>query len=156
MTFSSGTYFPFPVAAFTSTEAVLSGVGILRTISVALNFELKFVRTLTVYSTLDLPCSTMIGWTRSGRLTLVVDRYLLKAIIRIKVSTGCNRRIARRHHKGCSSDAPHELKLAIGRNEADGSVYIELSQSHALMELAIVQFNSIITSTSTLAAEAIS
>lgn len=76
ITFSSGTYFPLPVAHLTSTVVVFSGVGIRRTMSVALSLLLNVVRTATVYSTLDRPCSTTIGWIRRGRFTLVVDRYL--------------------------------------------------------------------------------
>ena len=76
MTFSSGTYLPFPVAHLTSTEVVLRGVGIRNTISVALSFAPNTVLTDTVYSTRDLPCSMMIGCILRGRFTFVVQRYL--------------------------------------------------------------------------------
>ena len=50
-TFSSGTYFAFPVATLQSTVVVLSGVGIRRTIFVAESLGPKLVLTVTVYDT---------------------------------------------------------------------------------------------------------
>ena len=38
--------------------------------------------------------------------------------------------------------SPHELKLAVRGNEADGSIRIEFTEPDTLVELAVVEFNS--------------
>jgi len=40
-----------------------------------------------------------------------------------------------------SGDAPHELEFAVGRDEADRAVDVELAELDALMELAVVQLD---------------
>ena len=75
-TFSSGTYFAFPLVTLFSTVVVFNGVGIRRTTSVADNLLLKFALTETVYDTCVVPISVTLGMIRRGNLTFEVDRYL--------------------------------------------------------------------------------
>jgi hypothetical protein len=38
---------------------------------------------------------------------------------------------------------PHKLKLAVGRDKANGTSCVEIVQPHALMKLTIVQLDSV-------------
>ncbi len=75
-TFSAGEYLAFPWATLQSTVVVLSGVGIRSTTAVAYSLESKFVLTVIVYCICEEPISLTLVITRSGNLTLLVDRYL--------------------------------------------------------------------------------
>ena len=75
-TFSAGTYFALPFCTLQSTFVVFRGVGIRKTTLVADSFGLKFVLTLTMYDTCDVPISVIVGITLIGKLTFEVDRYL--------------------------------------------------------------------------------
>lgn len=76
-TFSAGAYFALPTATLHSTRVVLSGVGIRRTMPLALSLPSKLVRREIVYSTLDLPTSLTIVCNLNGRFMFVVERYLV-------------------------------------------------------------------------------
>jgi len=76
--FSAGTYLALPEVTRILIFAVLSGVGIFITTLLAINFGEKLAFTVTRYSTRDLPISLTTGWTRNGRLTFSVVRYLHK------------------------------------------------------------------------------
>jgi len=43
----------------------------------------------------------------------------------------------------CTTNIPHELKLAIGRYEANSTVAVEFAQFNALMELAIINLDGV-------------
>lgn len=44
---------------------------------------------------------------------------------------------------GAEGDAPHELELAVRRDERDGPVRVELAEAHALVELAVVELDRV-------------
>lgn len=73
-TFSAGTYLAFPLGTLQSTLVVFNGVGMRTTTLVADNLLLKLVFTVTLYETCVVPISFTVGMTRSGSLTLEVER----------------------------------------------------------------------------------
>ena len=77
ITFSAGTYFALPFGTLQSTVVVFKGVGMRRMTFVALNLALKLAFTVTMYETAVVPFSVIVGRIRNGRLTLVVERYLI-------------------------------------------------------------------------------
>lgn len=73
-TFSSGTYFAFPVWTLQSTLVVFRGVGMRRTTLVADSLFPKFVFRTMRYVTCVVPTSLTVGITRRGSFTFEVDR----------------------------------------------------------------------------------
>jgi hypothetical protein len=76
MTFSEGAYFAFPDAVLHWAIVAFSGVGMRRTILVALSLGLNPVFTVMLYWTCDVPISVTVGCTRKGKCTSEVERYL--------------------------------------------------------------------------------
>ena len=120
--FSAGTYLAFPMGTFTCAPVVFSGVGIRKTTLLALSLPSKLALRCIVYSTRDLDGSVTCVWSLNGKLILDVDRYLASAL-------------------SAKRNSPHELKLSIWRDEADGSVRVEFAKADTLVELTIVQLD---------------
>jgi hypothetical protein len=76
---SAGTYFALPVDDTMLVLAVLSGVGIRTTTSVAASLEEKLALTRIWYSILLFPTSLTTGWMRNGRLMFSVVRYCISS-----------------------------------------------------------------------------
>ena len=72
-------YLALPTWTLQSTLVVLSGVGMRRTMLLALSLGEKLALSCIVYSTLLLPTSSTIGWTLNGKLTFDVERYRISS-----------------------------------------------------------------------------
>ena len=87
---------------------------------------MKLDLTTTLTSSLDLPTSLTKGITRKGREMSFVVRYLRTGILSWNILIDLIKELMRK-----AIQSPHQLMLAVGRDEADRMLRFKLAQLDA-------------------------